>query len=62
MRSLSNILLDDRKPKFDLMQWKDIFDRKSIAIPKNEMEFRNAMNDKSMPIKCMSDEIKTVLG
>jgi len=59
---LSNILLDDRKPKFDLMQWKDIFDRKSIAIPKNEMEFRNAMNDKSMPIKCMSDEIKTVLG
>lgn len=44
------------------MQWKDIFDRKSIAIPKNEMEFRNAMNDKSMPIKCMSDEIKTVLG
>lgn len=59
---MSNILLDDRKPKFDLMQWKDIFDRKSIAIPKNEMEFRNAMNDKSMPIKCMSDEIKTVLG
>ena len=44
------------------MQWKDIFDRKSIAIPKNEMEFRNAMNDKSMPIKCMSDEIKTILG
>ena len=55
------VVLDYRKPTFDLSQWEDLFERKSIAIPKNEMEFRDAMMRKTMPIKYVSDEIQNIL-
>lgn len=55
------VVLDHRKPTFDLSQWEDLFERKSIAIPKNEMEFRDAMMRKTMPIKYVSDEIQNIL-
>ncbi|MDE6834895.1 MAG: hypothetical protein K2J39_11730 [Ruminococcus sp.] len=55
-----NIKLDDSKPKFDISQWKDMFNQKSFEVPKNEVELRKVFKEKTVSIKYVSDAIVAI--